>query len=99
MTILDDFAFLTRAHRAPRHSSRLLRGARRLIDNAVAAATAHRQRQADRELLLHLGNRGLKDIGLHRSQIEYGLADAARERVRQQVRARGLSAPEGSIVR
>jgi uncharacterized protein YjiS (DUF1127 family) len=91
MTILEDIASLTHAHGAPRQLSRILRRARRLIDNTVAAVIAHRQRQADFVLLQHLGDRELKDIGLHRSQIEYGLAELARERARQQVRDRRAS--------
>jgi len=100
MTILDDLASFTYAQRAPRQFSRLLRRARRLIDNAVAAAMADCQRRADLELLRHLSNRELKDIGLYRSQIECGLADAARERARQQARdCRRSSPPRGSIER
>jgi uncharacterized protein YjiS (DUF1127 family) len=86
MTILEGIASLTHTQLAPRHVSRLLRRARRSINNAVAAVIAHRQRQADLAILWHLGNRELKDIGLYRSQIELGLEAAARERGQLQMR-------------
>ncbi len=92
MTTLDDLTGLTPTYRAPRRFSYLLRRARRLINNAVAAAIARRQRQADFALLLHLGDRDLKDIGLPRSQIAYGFTDAARERQQGRDRIRNALA-------
>lgn len=98
MTIFEGIASLTHTQLAPRRASRLLRRARRSIDNAVAAAIAHRQRQADLALLRRLGNRELKDIGLYRTQIELGLEAAARERAQWQMRDRRGSFRPGSGV-
>lgn len=78
MTILDDLFSLTNRQLDPQPIARFVRRARRVIDKLVAAAIARRQRQVDLMLLRDLSNRELKDIGLYRSQIEYGLQDAAR---------------------
>jgi uncharacterized protein YjiS (DUF1127 family) len=55
-----------------------------LVDHLVAAALARRQRQATLTLLRHLSDRELKDIGLQRGEIEYGLEEAAKQRRRVQ---------------
>jgi uncharacterized protein YjiS (DUF1127 family) len=52
----------------------------RLINNFVAAVIAQRERQANLAVLRHLSDRELSDIGIARSQISGGLAQAAKER-------------------
>jgi uncharacterized protein YjiS (DUF1127 family) len=56
----------------------------RLVHGWVAAAIARRERQANLVMLQSLGDRELRDIGLSRSQIGEGLADAAATRSRLQ---------------
>jgi uncharacterized protein YjiS (DUF1127 family) len=56
----------------------------RLINHSIAAAIAHRARQADIVILRRLSDRELKDIGLTRGDIGEGLAEAARCRIRMQ---------------
>jgi uncharacterized protein YjiS (DUF1127 family) len=56
----------------------------RLLSHWIAAAIAERARQADIIVLRHLSDRELKDIGLSRSDIGEGLAEAARRRIRMQ---------------
>ena len=56
----------------------------RLINHSIAAAIAHRARQADIVILRRLSDRELKDIGLTRGDIGVGLAEAARRRIRMQ---------------
>jgi uncharacterized protein YjiS (DUF1127 family) len=85
MTIIDDLISLTKAQYTPRPFQHFQRRARWLINSVVAAAIAYRQRQANLTSLRHLGNRELKDIGLYRSQIEYGLQEAAQERSQRQI--------------
>jgi uncharacterized protein YjiS (DUF1127 family) len=62
---------------------RLLVRFRRLVNNWVAAALARRERQAALVVLRKLGDRELKDIGLHRCQIDDAIAAAAKARLRQ----------------
>ena len=62
----------------------LVRQLGRLIDSCVAAIIAELERRAEIAALRHLSDRELKDIGLYRGQIEGGLAEAARDRLRQQ---------------
>ena len=56
----------------------------RLVNHVIAAAIAHRARQADIVILRRLSDRELKDIGLTRGDIGEGLAEAARCRIRMQ---------------
>ena len=51
-----------------------------MINNFVAAIIAERERQANLAILRNLSDRELWDIGLARSQIGAGLAEAAKER-------------------
>jgi uncharacterized protein YjiS (DUF1127 family) len=51
-----------------------------VINNFVAAIIAERERQANLAILRNLSDRELWDIGLARSQIGAGLAEAAKER-------------------
>ena len=55
-----------------------------LLNRWVAAMIAHREREAARFVLGHPNDRALKDIGIYRSQIDDGLAEIARRRVRLQ---------------
>ena len=54
----------------------------RLINRWIAALIAHRERQAALVELQHLSDRGLKDIGISRSEIGDALAERSRERSR-----------------
>jgi uncharacterized protein YjiS (DUF1127 family) len=66
---------------APQKSARrFARRLVRLVNRFVAAFIARREHQASRNLLRNLSDRELRDIGLARSQISGGLAEAARER-------------------
>ena len=59
-----------------------------LINRAVAALIAQRERQANLVLLRTLNDRELRDIGLARGEIEAGIAEAAAARSRMQQAAR-----------
>jgi uncharacterized protein YjiS (DUF1127 family) len=50
-----------------------------LLDCWVAMMIAHRERAATRFALDQLNDRELKDIGIHRSQIADGLANARKQ--------------------
>ena len=67
-----------------RSAGRFARGLVRLVNNFVAAIIAKRERQANLAILRSLSDRELWDIGLGRSQIGAGLAEAAKERARLQ---------------
>lgn len=56
----------------------------RLVDGWVAFTIANFERRAEIAALRHLSDRQLKDIGLYRGQIEGALAEASRDRLRQQ---------------
>ena len=56
----------------------------RLINNWIAARIAQREHQANLALLRSFSDRELRDMGLDRSQIGDGLADAAKIRSRWQ---------------
>jgi uncharacterized protein YjiS (DUF1127 family) len=56
----------------------------RLIDHLVAAAIARHARHAEPAALHQFSDRELNDIGICRSEIDYGLNDAARTRARLQ---------------
>jgi uncharacterized protein YjiS (DUF1127 family) len=56
----------------------------RLIDRLVAAAIARHARHAELAALRQFSDRELKDIGICRGEIDYGLDDAARTRARLQ---------------
>ena len=61
----------------------------RRINNFIAKLIAQRERQANLVILRSLGDRELMDIGVHRTQIGDGLAEAAKERsALQEVRQR-----------
>lgn len=56
----------------------------RLVDRLVAAAIARHERQAELVALRQLSDRELKDIGICRGEIDYGLDAAAKTRARLQ---------------
>ena len=56
----------------------------RAINNAIAAIIAQRDQQANLTVLRKMSDRELRDIGLARSEIGGGLAQAAKERMRSQ---------------
>ena len=56
----------------------------RFVNGLVAAMIAERERQAQINVLRRFSDRELKDIGLNRSEIDYGLAEAAKYRSRCQ---------------
>jgi uncharacterized protein YjiS (DUF1127 family) len=63
-----------------RSTRNFARGVFRVINNFVAAIIAERERQANLAILRNLSDRELWDMGLARSQIGAGLAEAAKER-------------------
>jgi uncharacterized protein YjiS (DUF1127 family) len=67
-----------------RSTRNFARGVFRVINNFVAAIIAERERQANLAILRNLSDRELWDIGLARSQIGAGLAEAAKERAQLQ---------------
>ena len=60
-----------------------------LINRAIAALIAQRERQANLVLLRTLNDRELRDIGLARGEIDGDLAQAAAARSRMQQAPRG----------
>ena len=61
---------------------RFLASFRRLVNDWVAAAIDHRERQAAIVALRHLDDRELKDIGIYRCQIDTVIAEAAEARMK-----------------
>ena len=53
----------------------------RAVNNAIAVIIAQREHQANMTVLRNLSDRDLRDIGLSRSQIGNGLAEAAKDRL------------------
>jgi uncharacterized protein YjiS (DUF1127 family) len=60
------------------------RGVFRAVNNVIALIIAQREHQAQLTILRQLTDRELRDIGLARSNIGAGLAEAARDRTRSQ---------------
>jgi uncharacterized protein YjiS (DUF1127 family) len=60
------------------------RGVFRAVNNVIANIIAQREHQAQLTILRQLSDRELRDIGLARSEIGTGLAQAARDRTRLQ---------------
>jgi uncharacterized protein YjiS (DUF1127 family) len=85
MTLLNHTTGYTPASGTVRTAiSHFLARAGRLINLFVAALIEQRARQASLVLLRSFDDRQLRDIGLDRCTLECGLAEAARERARQQ---------------
>jgi len=89
MTVLEAFSTATRPI-AWRRTTVFLVRTRRLINRLIAAQIARRERHAALVALRRLDDRELRDFGLYRSQIDFGLDEAAQERSRMQL---GLRAP------
>jgi uncharacterized protein YjiS (DUF1127 family) len=60
------------------------RGVFRAVNNVIATIIAQREHQAQLTVLRQLSDRELRDIGLSRSNIGAGLAEAAKDRTRSQ---------------
>lgn len=60
------------------------RGLFRAVNSAIAAIIAQREHQAHLTVLRSFSDRELHDIGISRSQIGNGLAEAAKDRMRLQ---------------
>jgi uncharacterized protein YjiS (DUF1127 family) len=87
MSILNSITDTTPV--ALQRSRRLFaRGIVRAVNNFVATIIAQREQQANLTILRSLSDRELRDMGLTRSQVAGGLAEAAKERARLQ---RGLA--------
>jgi uncharacterized protein YjiS (DUF1127 family) len=56
----------------------------RAVNNVIATIIAQREHQAQMTILRQLTDRELRDIGLSRSDIGGGLAEAAKDRTRSQ---------------
>jgi uncharacterized protein YjiS (DUF1127 family) len=80
MSMLSNIADLSTTPRVQRSMRLLSRGILRVVNNFVAAVIARREYQANLAVLRSLSDRELWDIGLSRSQIAGGLAEAAKER-------------------
>jgi uncharacterized protein YjiS (DUF1127 family) len=80
MSMLSNITDLSTTPRVQRSMRLLSRGILRVVNNFVAAVIARREYQANLAILRNLSDRELWDIGLSRSQIAGGLAEAAKER-------------------
>jgi uncharacterized protein YjiS (DUF1127 family) len=80
MSMLSNITDLSTTPRVQRSMRLLSRGILRIVNNFVAAVIARREYQANLAILRSLSDRELWDIGLSRSQIAGGLAEAAKER-------------------
>lgn len=56
----------------------------RLVNRVIAAAIAHRERQANLVVLRRFSDRDLKDIGIYRCEIGDALVQRAQDRQRMQ---------------
>jgi uncharacterized protein YjiS (DUF1127 family) len=85
MSMLNSTSEFSSAPFAIRRSLRVFgRSVWRAINNAIAAIIAQREQQANLTVLRKMSDRELRDIGLARSEIGGGLAQAAKERMRSQ---------------
>jgi uncharacterized protein YjiS (DUF1127 family) len=85
MSLLNSTSDFSSAPPAIRKSIRFFaRSVFRAINNAIAAIIAQREHQAQLAVLRKLSDRELRDIGLSRSDIGAGLAEAAKDRIRSQ---------------
>jgi uncharacterized protein YjiS (DUF1127 family) len=80
-----------------RSTRNFARGIFRVINHFVAAIIAERERQANLAILRNLSDRELWDIGIARSQIGAGLAEAAKERAQLQNRWRSVVPSSGKV--
>jgi uncharacterized protein YjiS (DUF1127 family) len=87
MSMLNGISDISSAPIAIRKSTRVFaRGVFRAINTAVAVIIAQREYQANLAILRSFTDRELRDIGLERSEIGPGLAEAAKNRALRQLR-------------
>jgi uncharacterized protein YjiS (DUF1127 family) len=85
MSILNSTSDFSASPVAIRRSLRVFgRGVFRAVNNAIAVIIAQREHQAQLTILRQLSDRDLRDMGLSRSDIGAGLAQAAKDRTRSQ---------------
>jgi uncharacterized protein YjiS (DUF1127 family) len=96
MTVLDVFATATKPI-AWRRTTVFVVRTRRFINRLIAAEMARRDRRAALVALRHLSDRELRDFGLYRSQIDFGLDEAAQERSLRQLGIRGLVGTKAGV--
>jgi len=85
MSLLNHTHDFSSTPSAIRRSLRLFaRSVFRAINSAIAVIIAQREQQANLTVLRKMSDRELRDIGLARSEIGAGLAQAAKERMRSQ---------------
>jgi uncharacterized protein YjiS (DUF1127 family) len=85
MTTLNSTSSYSAAPAAIRGAIRIfLRSMARLMNGFVARLIAHREYQASSVILRNFTDKELRDIGLVRSEIGEGLAEAAKFRNRMQ---------------
>ncbi|MCP4620873.1 MAG: DUF1127 domain-containing protein [Bradyrhizobium sp.] len=85
MSLLNSTSDFSASPRSVRRSLRAFgRSVLRTINNAVANIIAQREHQAQLTILRQLSDRELRDIGISRSDIGVGLAEAAKDRARSQ---------------
>jgi uncharacterized protein YjiS (DUF1127 family) len=98
MTMLNNTSSYSAAPAAIRGAVRfLLRSLARLINRFVAGVIAHREYQANLVILRSLNDRELRDIGLNRSEIGEGLAEAAKFRNQMQQPERPNATKRGAL--
>jgi len=98
MTMLNNTSSYSAAPAAIRGAVRfLLRSLARLINRFVAGVIAHREYQANLVILRSLSDRELRDIGLNRSEIGEGLAEAAKFRNQMQQPERPNATKRGAL--
>ena len=87
MSMLNSTSDFTSTPIAFRKSIKVFaRGFLRVINNAVAAIIARREYHANMAILRSFTDRELRDIGLDRSRIGAGMAEAAKDRALNQLR-------------
>ena len=85
MSMLNSTSDFSASPFAIRRSLRAFgRGIFRAVNNAIAAIIAQREHQGQLTVLRQMSDRELRDIGLARSDIGAGLAQAAKDRTRSQ---------------
>ena len=85
MSMLSSISDFSSRPSAIRRSIRIFaRGVAATANRLIAAIIAERERQANLAVLRSLSDRELSDMGLMRSQIGAGLAQAAKDRLRAQ---------------
>jgi uncharacterized protein YjiS (DUF1127 family) len=85
MSMLNSISDFSPSHIAVRRSIKVFaRWIVRIANSWIAGIIAQREHQANLTILRSLSDRELRDMGLKRSQIGVGLAEAAKDRARFQ---------------